>query len=139
MLTVMALALAAFAWWYAALVPLRLWQARAQARYDRAAATWLAVRDADAATRELTAGHARDPSTLAAGVLAAAEATGIAVSRQRQDARGRLALEVDATDAPALLAWLDLLQRQHGVAVERLRVEKRDGRLRVALSVRPAR
>lgn len=132
----MGLALAALAWWYAALVPLRLWQARAQARYDRAAATWLAVRDTSAALRELSAGHPRDPAALAASALGAAEAAGIAVSRQRQDEHGRLALEVDAVDAPALLGWLDLLQREHGIAVERLRVEKRDGRLRVAVSVR---
>lgn len=138
MLLVMSAALAAFAWWYGLLVPLRLWRAEAQGRYDRAAVEWLAVHDAGAAIRDLSAGRPRDPATLAAAVLQAAEDAGVAVSRQRHDAQGRLALEVDAADAPALFEWLDTLQRQHAIAADRVLVERRDGRLRAELGFRTA-
>lgn len=138
MLLAMCAALAAFAWWYGLLVPLRLWREDAQGRYDRAAVGWLAVRDAGAAIRDLSAGRPRDPATLAAVVLQAAEEAGVSVSRQRHDNEGRLALEIDAADAPALLEWLDTLQRQHAIAAERVLIEKRDGRLRAELGFRTA-
>lgn len=138
MLLAMCAALAAFAWWYALLLPLRGWRAQAQARYDHAAVEWLAARDGAIAIRDLSAGRPRDPSALAARVLATAEDAGIAVSRQRHDAQGLFEVELDAVQAPALLGWLDSLQRLHAIGAERVLVEKRDGRLHVQLAFRTA-
>ena len=138
MLLAMSTALAAFAWWYGLLVPLQLWRGEAQARYDCAAVEWLAVRQTGATIRELSVGRPRDPAALAAAVLSAAEDAGVAVSRQRHDAQGRLALEVDRADAPALFEWLDTLQRRHALAAERVLVERHDGRLRAQLGFRTA-
>lgn len=136
MLLAMGVALAAFAWWYGLLVPLRHLREHTRTRYDHAAAEWLAVRDAAAAIRDLSAGRPRDGATLAADVLAAAKTAGVAVSRQRPQAQARLAVGIDAVDAPQLLAWLDVLQRERRVGVERIRIEKRDGRLQADIVFR---
>jgi general secretion pathway protein M len=137
MLLAMCVALGAFAWWYGLLVPLRNLREHAHARYDHAAAEWLAVRDAAAAIRELSAGGPHGAAALATEVLAAAETAGVAVSRQRPQAQAKLAVGIDAVDAPHLLAWLDTLQRERRVGVERVRIEKRDGRLQADIVFRP--
>ncbi len=136
MVLVMFAAVAAFVWWYGLLVPLQAWRTHSQGRYDRAASEWLEVRDTTATIRELGAGRPRDPATLAAEVLDSATDHGVAVNRQRHNARGRFVVGIDAVDAPQLLGWLGSLQQDRRIAVAAAKVEKRDGRLSAELDFR---
>ena len=133
MLAAMCIALAAFAWWYALLVPLRLWREQARTRYDHAAAAWQATRANATAIAALAAAQPRNRETLAARVLESARDAGIAVSRQRSDAQGRFVVDIDAVDAVQLQAWLDALQRRQRIAPQAVAIGKRDGRLQAEL------
>ena len=133
MLRVMSVAIAAFVWWYGLLVPLQQLREHTRTRYDHAAAEWQAVREGAAAIRTLSAGRPRDAATLAGDAMAAAEAAGVAVSRQRPQAGKSLAIGIDAVDAPQLLAWLDAMQRERRVVVDQAHIEKRDGRLQAEI------
>lgn len=133
MLLLMFAALAAFAYWYALLQPLR--HLRDQARTSHAlAASELAVVAADAATIDaLRRQHAPapGPEAFAPGILAGARQAGVAIARHRTGADGTLEVGIDAIDAPVLLSWLDALGADAGIAPLRMTVEKADGRLRV--------
>ncbi len=135
MLTVMSVALAAFATWYGLFVPLRHLRDASQARYDRslvelrqvqASARLHAVDKGDGPALE------RDQSTRL--VLQGAEATGMAVSRRRTDSDGNLVLGLDSVAAPALFAWLDTLQEDHGLAPRSLQIERTGATLRAEVA-----
>lgn len=133
MLVAMCIALAAFAWWYGLLMPLRLWREHARTRYDHAAAAWQATRANATAIAALVAAQPRNRETLAATVLDSAREAGIAVSRQRSDAQGRFVVDIDAVDAVQLQAWLDALQSKQRIAPQAVAIGKRDGRLHAEL------
>lgn len=133
MLATMCIALAAFAWWYGLLMPLRLWREQARTRYDHAAAAWQATSTNAAAIAALAAAQPRNPEALAATVLDSARDAGIAVSRQRRDAQGRFVVDIDAVDAAQLQAWLDALQRRQRIAPQAVAIGKREGRLHAEL------
>lgn len=136
LLAVMLAMLAAFAFWYGLLWPLRAARAGAQAHYDRAVATLRAVESDTAAIR---ARQAHLPSTptgeaLARRVLDSASAAAIPISRQRSDAQGNFSIDIDRGAAPALFAWLDTLHREHGIAPTTLRIARADGHLRAEVA-----
>ncbi|NYZ63902.1 type II secretion system protein GspM [Luteimonas deserti] len=142
MLGLMVLALAAFVLWYAVLVPLRQARASAQVRYERAALALVQTELQLAQLRTLDQRELAPPEDAAAlkqTVMAAAQATGLAVSRERerdQDSGG-FGIEVDAASPQQLFAWLDALRQAHGLAPSTLSVAKREGMLRVQAEFDP--
>lgn len=133
MLAVMLVLVAAFAYWYGLLWPLRQVRGLAQAHYDRAL---VQLRDTESAVAAIRAHDARVPETAVGGdtltrrILDTAASASVAISRQRTDAQGRFNVGVDAVDARTLFAWLDALRTTHGIAPSALRVSRVDGRLR---------
>jgi general secretion pathway protein M len=133
MLALMLLAIGAFVLWLGAWRPLDA-AARSARQHRLQATTDLAeVRALVAAVAER---QALRPAPLTGDALTgaitrSAAAGGVAISRQRTADDGRFVVGIDAVEAPALFAWLDLLARQHGVAPVSLKVEERDGSLAV--------
>ena len=131
MLAAMAVLLAAFAWWYGLLWPLRALRDGAEARHERAAAALQAVE------AELAALGATGASAAPAGgealqrrLLDSVRAAGLAPSRQRTAGDGAFVLEFERVEAPALFGWLGGLAAEGGLAPSSLAVERADGRLR---------
>lgn len=131
MLALMLLAIAVFALWLGAWRPLDAAARAAHLHRLRASADLAEVRALTAAIAERQAQRPPPLSgeALPRAIARSAAAGGVAISRQRTDADGRLVVGIDAVDAPALFAWLDLLARQHGLAPVSLKVEERDGSL----------
>lgn len=139
MLGVMLVALAAFAYWYGLLWPLRHLRDASQGGYDRAVAQ---LRDTHFATAAIVSHDKRFPvisgSEPLARVLAESTArASVALSRQRSDDQGRLTLTFDRVEATALFAWLDALRAVHGVAPSSLRISRADGHLRAEAGFDP--
>jgi len=139
MLLVMLAALAAFALWLGMFLLQRA-AANARAHHDRAAAV---LAEVESAAQAITVLQERRPAPPAAdafaGVVLAAAATGeVSVSRRRTDDAGVLTLGIDAVTAPVLMAWLDDLHRQHGLAPQALDIHERNGRLQVEVAFAPA-
>lgn len=140
MLAVMLAMLAGFALWYGVFAPLRHLRDAAQARYDRAVSELRVVEATAAEIRALQqrsgppAGGAAGDQALAKQVLDSASAAGIPVSRQRVDADGALQVDIDAVAAPALLAWLEALRRDHALAPTAVSISRANGALRVELA-----
>lgn len=132
LLALMVVALALFVGWYGLVAPLLSWRDAAAGRRADAALA-LARVEADlaeiAALRQARTPN-RDPESM---LLDSAREAGVAVSRHRRDDSGARVLGIDAVDAPALFAWLDVLRSEHGVGPQRLLLEKADGRLRAEL------
>lgn len=132
MLALMAAMLAAFAWWYGLLWPLRVLRDDAGAHYDRAA---LALQAAEAEAAALagtgrTAGAPARGDALQRDLLERARAAGLVPSRQRTAADGTFVLEFERIPAPALFGWLGGLADRDALAPASLRVERADGHLR---------
>lgn len=133
MLVLMLLAIAAFALWLGAWRPLDAAARSARQHRLQATANLAEVRALAAAVAER---QAQRPPPLSGEALAgvitrSAAAGGVAISRQRTAGDGRFVVGIDAVEAPALFAWLDLLAQQHGLAPVSLKVEERDGGLAV--------
>ena len=132
MLAVMAALLAAFAWWYGLLWPLRAAHEAAAARHARAVAA-LQVVEAELAALAAPGGGSGPGDTAGAlqhRVLASLRDAGLSPSRQRTAADGALVLEFDRVGSAELFDWLGRLALDHGLAPSSLRVERADGRLR---------
>jgi type II secretory pathway component PulM len=132
MLATMAVLLAAFAWWYGLLWPLRALRDGAEARHDRAAAALQAV-EAGVAALAASGAAAPPPSggeALQRRILDGARDAGLAPSRQRSAADGAFVLEFERVGSPELFGWLGGLAAQEGLAPSSLRVERADGQLR---------
>lgn len=134
MVATMLALLAAFAWWYGLLGPLRTLRDGAEARYDQAAAALQAV---EAEVGALSHGDATTPpphpqglEALQQRVLDSARIAGLAPSRQRTAADGTFSLEFDRVASPALFAWLGTLASTDRIAPATLHVERADGQLR---------
>ncbi|TDK28687.1 type II secretion system protein M [Luteimonas aestuarii] len=126
-------ALAAFAWWYGMLTPLRQVRETAHASHQRAADTF-AVVQAAAARLATQPGDATAPTTreaVSAAVVDAARATGVAITRDRDGEPGTWLVDIDAVDHAPLVAWLEQMRRQHGLAPDALHVTTGNGQLRV--------
>lgn len=132
MLALMAALLAAFAWWYGLLWPLRGLRDAAGARHDHAASALQAIEAEVAALgRQARAqGPAPGGDALQRLVLDSARDAGLAPSRQRTTAEGAVVIEFDRAAAPALFAWLGGLVQAQGLAPSTLRVARADGQLR---------
>ncbi|QDW65998.1 type II secretion system protein GspM [Luteimonas granuli] len=131
MLATMALLLAAFAWWYGLLWPLRALRDGTEARHDRAAAALQAI---EAEVAALTASGAAVPppsggEALQRRILDDVRDAGLAPSRQRSAADGAFVLEFERVGSAELFGWLGGLAG-HGLAPSSLRVERADGQLR---------
>lgn len=139
MVSVMLVAIAAFAGWYGVLSPLRHARDAAQARYLRAVA---ALHETDAGLAALAA--SRDSGTALRGrarddlIVDSAGAAGVAISRRDSEGDGSFVVGIDGAAADALFAWLDTLRDEHGIAPFALEIDKRDGRLRAELRFAPA-
>lgn len=134
MVAVMLAAVAAFAFWYGLVAPLRGLRDDRIARYDRAVADREAVGAGVAALRGARPGGQAIPAAVATDALMAhAAAAGVIVARRRTTADGALELGIDAVDAPVLFAWLDAAARDHGVAPGRLLVEAAGASVRAEL------
>lgn len=141
MLALMGLLLAAFAWWYGLLWPLRELREGARAHHAQAVAD-LATARAGIAALAMSgavpgpAGAAAGPvptsgSSLQGRILDSATNAGLAVGRQRAGADGSVVVEFDRVPATAFFGWLGHLALQEGLAPASLRVERSDGQLRV--------
>jgi general secretion pathway protein M len=133
MLLLMGIAIAAFAWWYGLVAPLRHARDAALISHQRAA-TALAVVESGIASLDTQSPDA--PMTprgdaLAEAALSSARAAGVAIARQREGERGELVLDIDATDTAALLRWLDNMRQQHRLAPDGLSIAAESGMLRV--------
>jgi general secretion pathway protein M len=135
MLTVMFLAIAAFAAWYGLFAPLRHLRDASQAGYDRSLFD-LRQAQASASMHALQKRDrpALDRDQLTRLVLQGAQAAGVAVSRRRIDSDGHLVLGLDSVAAPTLFAWLDTLQEDHGLAPRSLQVERTGATLRAEVA-----
>lgn len=132
MVAIMLALLAAFAWWYGLLGPLRALRDGAEARYDRAAATLQSVEvdlGALATTGATSAAPAQGLEALQRRILDSARDAGLAPSRQRTAADGTFSVEFDRVASPALFAWLGTLADTHGIAPATLHIERADGQL----------
>ncbi|GGK09797.1 type II secretion system protein GspM [Luteimonas terricola] len=132
MLAVMAALLAAFAWWYGLMWPLRAMRDGAEARHDRAAVALQAVQAdvAALATAGATPPAAATGEALQRVVLDSLREAGLAPGRQRTAADGAFVLEFERVASPALFGWLGHLADDGGLAPSSLRVERADGHLR---------
>lgn len=133
MVAAMVVAVALFVLAYGVVLPLHGAREAARERHARAATELLEV---EAAARTLEAARRRHPDALigdafVAAVLDTAGVAGVSVSRRDIAPDGAVAIGIDAVGAPSLLAWLDALRNRHGIAPQQLRIDKRDGRLRV--------
>lgn len=133
MLALMLLAIAAFVLWLGAWRPLDAVARAAHLHRLRASADLAEVRALTAAIAERQAQRPPPLSdeALPRAIARSAAAGGVAISRQRSAGDGRFVVGIDAVEAPALFAWLDLLARRHGLAPVSLKVEERDGSLAV--------
>lgn len=132
MLAVMAALLAAFAWWYGLMWPLRAMREGAEAHFDRAALALQAV-EADVTGLAGTGAASQAPATdeaLQGAILDSLREAGLAASGQRTSADGAFVLEFERVAPPALFGWLGRLAADDGLAPSSLRVERADGRLR---------
>lgn len=132
MLAVMAALLAAFAWWYGLLWPLRAVRDAAATRHDHAALALQALRTDVAA---LAADGAVPPAAMTGEalqrrVLDSLRDAGLAPGRQRMAADGAFLLGFERVPSPALFSWLGGLADEGGLAPSTLRVERADGGLR---------
>lgn len=134
MLWVMLLAMAGFVGWFAVLAPLSRFAAGAADRRVAATALLAEVRAARAGLAAFTETRPlHDPGAPLEALLAhTAGAAGVALSNQSRDGN-RLTIGIDAVAAPALVAWLDTLARQHGVAPIAMEVGERNGSLHAEL------
>lgn len=132
MLTTMLAAITAFALWYGAFTPLRHWRDASLGRHERAAIDLAQVQLELARLQPLRQGPQApaDAASLKQAVLDAASASGLAISRQREEEAG-FGIEADAATPAQLFTWLDTLRQQHGLAPSRLSVAKSEGRLRL--------
>ncbi|MFP7722887.1 type II secretion system protein GspM [Lysobacter sp. A3-1-A15] len=133
MLAVMCLALVAFTAWYGVTTPLRTLRDDARTRHAQAAAELVATRQAAAEIEALLAARPSPPNveTLESTVLETARAAGVAISRHRADGAEAIQVEIESVTTPALLAWLDRLRLDHGVAPGLLEITGANGALRV--------
>ena len=138
MLAVMFAALGAFALWFGVIAPLQHARDAARDRHDLAVADLREVTRSVDAIRTLQAQRpaASVPDDFARAILDAAAAAQVPVSRQRIDEAGVLEVGIDAVDASVLLAWLDGLVQQHGIAPLAIDITERNGRLQVQASFR---
>lgn len=131
MLAVMAALLAAFAWWYGLLWPLRALRDDAGERHDRAA---LALQEAGMQAAALADRPAAlppgDRDVLLRLLHDSTRDAGLVPGRQRSAADGAVVLEFERVEAPALFGWLGRLADEAGLAPSLLQVERADGRLR---------
>ena len=132
MLAVMAALLAAFAWWYGLLWPLRALRDDAAAHHERAV---VALHATEAELAALAA-SGRGASSAATGealqhrVLASVRESGLVPARQRTSADGAFVLEFERVASADLFGWLGRLVDEDGIAPSSLRVERADGGLR---------
>lgn len=139
MLAVMSVAIGIFLLWSGAIVPLRHAHDAAMVHYDRAVTDLRETEHAVAMIAALQAQRPAPPASdaFASTIVEAATATQVPITRQRTDDAGVFTLGIDAVDTPALLAWLEGLHRQHGIAPSTLDISERNGRLQVQASFSP--
>lgn len=129
LLGVLAALILAIAFWYGLVAPLRRAETAAQDRHDRALARLLAV---SASTEEVAALQARanGPSGggLSGAVAQTALANGVTISQQTLGPAGDLAVTVAAADPAATFRWIASLQRDQGIGVLALALNRNPDR-----------
>lgn len=131
MLTVMAALIAAFAWWYGLLWPLRAMREGAAARHASAVAD---LHQVEAEVAVLAGSGGPSPpvggDALQRRILDSVREAGLSPSRRRSAADGAFVLDFERVAAPALHGWLGQLAGRDGIAPSALHVERADGGLR---------
>ncbi|HVI34457.1 type II secretion system protein GspM [Phenylobacterium sp.] len=126
LLTVLAVALAAFLLWFGLYRPLAQARADAERRLDRAAATAAEVDRATVRLRAMGAAARVRPAAAdpAQAVNAAASAAGLALARVEPDPSGGVQVAVAGVSPSQLFPWLAALQTDYGVTPRHLTVIK---------------
>ncbi|GAB3345100.1 type II secretion system protein GspM [Marilutibacter aestuarii] len=119
----MCLMLATFAYAYGVLLPLNALGREASARYDRAAADVLRVREQAGALRAMRQSASTRPLDLATVRETLGDA-GLADATHRLDG-DEVEIELQDVEAAALFAWLERLRLAHSAAPTTLHVERR--------------
>lgn len=129
LLGVLAALILAIGFWYGLVAPLRRAETAAQDRHDRAVARLLAV---SASTQEVAALQTRatGPSggVLAGAVTQTALANGVVLSQQTLSPSGDLVVTVATADPAAAFRWIASLQRDHGVEIQALALNRNPDR-----------
>ncbi|MBB1060924.1 type II secretion system protein GspM [Marilutibacter spongiae] len=120
----MCLMLAAFAYAYGVLAPLHALGRDARARYDRAAADVLRVREQAETLRRMPDAASRQPVDLAR-VLDTLSDAGLDDRTTHRLDGDAIELELTDVEAAAVFAWLDRLEQGHATAPTMLHVERR--------------
>ena len=118
--------------WFGLLAPVMSWRAAAEQRYVNAAEGYETVLAQAAEYRALSAQAVtigdREPLRTLADRMA--RERGLSISRVQPLDDGRLGVWIEQADADALMGWLSVLAREHGVSAERVSLD-RDGETRV--------
>lgn len=132
----LALVLAVVLGWYAVLSPALSWRDEARSAHAREVARYEAFIAGLSRYRALSAGaqarQAREPLRTVIGRTA--QARGLAISRVQPLDDGGLGVWLDTVGADPLIAWLDALERQEGVRIDRVSLDREaDGVVRAQL------
>lgn len=124
---------AAFVGWYGVALPLQRAAASADAHRARAAQAWADVQAG--VTETAGSGGAGLPDGgIEEAVMASAEASGVALERNRVENAREITVWAKGVDPGALFAWMRTLQKAHGVAAANVTaVRDADGALDVEL------
>src|SRR5690606_37845967 len=136
MLAVMAALIAAFAWWYGLLWPLRAMREGAAARHASAVAD---LHQVEAEVAVLAGSGGPSPpvggDALQRRILDIVREAGLSPSRPRGAAAGAFGPAFERVAAPALRGWLGPLAGAEGIAPSALSVERAGGGLRAAVGL----
>ena len=130
LLAVLAALIVILGFWYGLVVPLRQAEAAAEERHARAVSRLLAVSASAQEVAALQSVRSNGPSgqALAGAVVQTALANGVSLSQQTLAPGGGLAVTIAAADPGAVFRWIAALQRDHGVEVAALAMNRNPDR-----------
>lgn len=118
--------------WFGVLAPAMSWRADAAQRYANAAEGYetilVQVSEYRALSAQAVSSGDREPLRTLADRTA--RERGLSISRVQPLDDGRLGVWMEQADADAMMGWLSVLAREHGVSAERVSLD-RDGENRV--------
>jgi len=117
--------------WQLVLKPVAAYRADAQAGYERAQERLEEMQRAAAQAAALMArsrdGEASPTGDVRGIAMAAARAKGLTVTRLQPNDDGGLTLWIDGVDTRVLYDWVVMLQKDHGIVVQKASVSANDG------------
>lgn len=124
--------------WFGVLAPAINWRSDAAQRYANAAEGYetLLVQASEYRARSAQAVTAGDREPLRTLADRTARERGLSISRVQPLEDGRLGVWMEQSDADALMGWLSVLAREHGVSAERVSLDREnDNRVRAQLTL----